>query len=404
MRIVRIVTRMNIGGPSLHVAILSNQLDSKRFSTCLMVGQTETGEGSRLPWVENGPARIVKIRSLGRRLNPWKDLCAFFQILQALRQEQPAVIHTHMAKAGTLGRLAGIIHNRFGPGRKPGRRAVLVHTFHGHVLEGYFSRGVSRIFASVERWMEKRTDCLIAVSETIRDSLMARGIGSAEQWRVIRLGVDFSELKKLPDPNSSSPLRCGLVGRLVPIKNPELFLQALEILSRTDPGQPVQGRIIGDGPLRQDLEERARQKGLSKTVSFLGWQKDAQSCYGDLDVVCVTSWNEGTPLSLIEAMAAGRTVVSTAVGGVTDLLGPQEGSQILPGHFGVAARGLLIQDGDGEGLAAALAVLARDPSLRRRLAESGRRYVLEQYSHTRLLQDVSELYEQLTTNSSKRAS
>ncbi len=397
MKVVRVVTRMNIGGPSLHVALLCGGLDPRRFSTCLVVGQTEPEEGSRLSWVENGPARVVQIRALRRKLNPWKDLQAFFQILQVIRRERPAVIHTHMAKAGLLGRLAGIIHNR------SGARAVLIHTFHGHVLEGYFSKGLSGLFASMERWLAARTDCLIAVSESIRDSLLARGIGRAEQWRVIRLGVDFSELKRLPDPNGSMPLRYGLVGRLVPIKNPELFLKALNLLSRGSSESPVQGRIIGDGPLRPELEETARRLGLQGTVSFLGWQEDARSCYGDVDVVCITSRNEGTPLSLIEAMAAGRAVVSTAVGGVGDLLGRQKNGEILSGSFETAPRGLLVRNGDEAGLAAALSALASDPALRRRLAEAGRQYVWEQYSHTRLLRELSELYEQLTADSSKRS-
>jgi glycosyltransferase involved in cell wall biosynthesis len=395
------VTRMNIGGPSLHVAVLSNQLDPERYSTCLVVGRTEQGEGSRLPWVDAGPARVVRINALCRPIRPSGDLRAFFQILRVIWREQPQVIHTHMAKAGWLGRSAGWIYNRFGPGRPPGKKAIVIHTFHGHVLEGYFPPIVSWVFASLERWMAKRTDCLIAVSETIRDSLLARGIGREQQWRVVRLGVDLSRLTDLPGPCGLLPLRCGLVGRLVPIKNPSLFLEAIGQAARQQAQMPIHGCLIGDGPLRPELEETARRLGLEKAVSFLGWQEEARACYGNLDVVCITSWNEGTPLSLIEAMAAGRTAVATTVGGVRDLLGSNGKIQIPPGGFEVAARGLLVRAGDARGLASALTVLANNPPLRRRLAEAGRLYVGKEYSHMRLLREMDELYQQLTADSER---
>ncbi|MDO8730210.1 MAG: glycosyltransferase [Candidatus Omnitrophota bacterium] len=392
MKVVRLVTRMNMGGPSLHVALLSNGLDPARFSTSLLVGETDPDEGSRLAWVREGPARLFIIGSLRRAMHPGRDLKAFREILRILWKEQPDLIHTHMAKAGALGRLAGILYNRCGPGRRPGKRALLVHTFHGHVLEGYFSPGVSRAFTAIERWLSRRTDCLIAVSETIRDQLLAKGIGKAAQWKVIALGVDFSDLGSLPAPNGAKPFRCGLVGRLVPIKNPALFLQALESISRGHSENPVRGRVIGDGPLRREMEETVRRMGIESVVSFTGWQDDRKRCYEDLDAVCVTSRNEGTPLTLIEAMGAGRVVVSTAVGGVGDLLGFQ--GEIQPGTFRTADRGLLVRDGDAKGLASALETLAGDPSLRRRIAEAGRSYVRERYSHTRLLKDISDLYDQ----------
>lgn len=393
MKIVRIVTRMNIGGPSVHVTLLCNHLDPERFSTCLVVGEANEGEGDRLGWVAKGPAKLVRIRALRRRLHPVRDLQAFIQILRTVFSEKPHVIHTHMAKAGTLGRLAGILYNRI----HPKTRAVLIHTFHGHVLDGYFPPLLSRCFAAIERWLAKRTDCLIAVSEAIRDALAARGIGKPAQWQVIRLGVDLSSLETVPFPNGCIPLRCGWVGRLVPIKNPALFLEALALSRRQNSKTLLEGRIFGDGPLRRELEAQAQQKGLSETVWFAGWRENLQDCYQDLDVVCVTSSNEGTPLALIEAMAAGRVVVSTAVGGVGDLLGVEAGSgPITAGSFRELPRGLLVRPGDAAGLAAAVSTLAKDPALRRRLAEAGRRHVQEQYSHTRLLKEISQLYEQRT--------
>lgn len=399
IQVVRIVTRMNIGGPSLHVALLSNHLDPVKFSTSLIVGQGDPSEGSRLRWVEQGPARLHRVGSLRRPLNLWRDCRAFGSLLHLIWKERPRVIHTHMAKAGALGRLAGMAYNRWGPGRQAGNRVILIHTFHGHVLEGYFPRWVAGLFTGLERWLAKRTDCLVAVSEGIRDSLLALGIGKPGQWRVIRLGVDCSELNELPLPDNGSVLRCGLVGRLVPIKNPQLFLRAMTSISRESGEFPVRGRIIGDGPLRPELEEAVRQMGLQGIISFPGWQEDAKDTYAGLDVVCITSRNEGTPLSLIEAMAAGRAVVSTAVGGVPDLLGFPRDREIPSGGFEVAARGLLIQEGDELGFAAALTALAKDPVLRRKLAQAGRHHVREEYSHTRLLREIEELYQHLAGGS-----
>ena len=387
MKIVRVLTRMNMGGPALHVSLLSNGLDPSRFSTTLIVGQTEPEEGDRLSWVKNGPAKLFVIPSLRRAMRPWRDFKAFTAILRILWKERPDIVHTHTAKAGALGRLAGIFYNRLGPGRR--KRALLIHTYHGHVLEGYFSPRVSRLFGSIERWLSRRTDRLIAVSETIRDQLLTLGIGGPSQWRVIPLGLDLSDLAGLQAPNGSATLRCGLVGRLVPIKNPVLFLQALE--KATAHGARVQGEIIGDGPLRRETEEAARRMKLDGVVSFGGWREDRKSCYSGLDAVCVTSRNEGTPLTLIEAMAAGRPVVSTLVGGVGDLLGFH--GEVETGGFKVAERGLIVKEGDAQGFAAALESLAGDPALRRRIAEAGRAYVWERHSHTRLLNDISNLYE-----------
>lgn len=404
MRIVRILTRLNIGGPSIHAALLSNQLDPRRFSTTLIVGTPEGGEGDRTPWVTGGPARVVCLKALQRPLRPWRDARAFAQILRVVWRERPRILHTHMAKAGFLGRMAGLAYNRLGPGRRGGpSRAILLHTFHGHVLEGYFPGWVSRALCAIERWMARRTDCLIAVSPAIRDDLLARGIGAPEQWRVVPLGLDLSRLTNLDLPNGSAPLRCGMVGRLVPIKNPGLFLQAVARLSKEGRPSPVKAVVIGDGPLREELERAARQLHLNGTVTFTGWRDDLPLCYQELDVVVLTSWNEGTPVSLIEAMAAARPVVATDVGGVRDLLGPvtekrEETAPVPAGRFLVAERGLLVRPGDVVGLSAAIESLAANPALRRQLGERGRAHARAQFSHERLLREIADLYEELDTS------
>lgn len=394
IKIVRVVTRLNIGGPSVHVGLLSTQMDRSRFETCLIVGTVGEKEGDLSPKVAARGARMVRLKTLTRPLHPLKDLLAGFQLLSLLRKERPRILHTHMAKAGTLGRLAGFLYNRWGPGRDPRARMILIHTFHGHVLEGYFSSWMSGLFTAVERCLSKRTDCLIAVSPRIRDDLLGKGIGRKETWRVIPLGLDLSNLLDLPLPNGNGPLRCGMVGRLVPIKNPGIFLQALSRLPE------LKGVLVGEGPLRDSLEKEAGRNGLGNRLSFTGWQEDLRRCYQELDVACVTSLNEGTPVSLIEAMAAGRAVVATDVGGVRDLLdfgaGPGGAGDIPEKGFRITPVGMLIRSGDAQGLAAALARLAQDQPLRHALGEAARRHVRDRYSHERLIRDISQLYEELS--------
>ena len=397
MKIVRIVTRLNIGGPAIHVALLSTRLNAQQFSTCLVVGEPGSSEGDLRSLVQDHEARVVHLKMLRRPLHAWRDAMALGQLLRVIWQERPHIIHTHMAKAGALGRVAGLLYNRWGPGRRAGARAVLIHTFHGHVLDGYFSPWLSRVFVRIERWLAGRTDCLIAVSQTVRNELVAKGIGRQDQWRVIPLGLDLSAFAQVPLSGGQSPVRVGMVGRLVSIKNPALFLQALSRLVQQRRGEAVHGLVVGDGPLRQALEQEAKHLGLGGIVRFAGWQQDLPSLYAELEVACLTSWNEGTPVALIEAMAAGRAVVATDVGGVPDLL-DGEGQPHVPvasGTFRITERGILVQPGDPQGLTDALQVLASDPALRHRLGRAARTHVMQQFDPKRLLSDIAMLYEEL---------
>jgi glycosyltransferase involved in cell wall biosynthesis/4-amino-4-deoxy-L-arabinose transferase-like glycosyltransferase len=395
--VVRVLTRLNIGGPSVHAALLSTRLDAARFRTCLVVGRPDPDEGDLTGQAE-GAARLVRLPHLRRAIHPWRDLRAFASLVRLLWRERPRIVHTHMAKAGALGRLAGFLYNAVGPGRRRGARAALIHTFHGHVLEGYFPAWASQAFVIIERILAARTDVLIAVSPAIRDDLLRRGIGRPAQWRVIPLGLDLTALGRLPVPHGARPMRCGLVGRLVPIKHPSLFLRALDGLCRQDGANPVSGLIVGDGPLRQSLEQETRRLGLERIVRFAGWERDLASIYGQLEVACLTSWNEGTPVALIEAMAAGRAVVATDVGGVRDLLAENGGGQGMaepaPGSFRIAARGVLVRPGDAEGFSAALARLASDAELRHALGAAGRAYVLRAFDADRLVREITQLYDE----------
>ena len=400
VRIVRIIPRLNIGGPSIHAALLSNGLDPSKFSTCLVVGEPDATEGDLRRLIQGERVRLVQLSSLRRAMSPWNDLRSLVRLLTILWRERPRIIHTHMAKAGALGRFAGVLYNRVGPGRRLGHRAILIHTFHGHVLEGYFPLWLSRLFTIIERWLARRTDGLIAVSPAVQRELMEKGIGRREQWRLIPLGLDLSTLGQLPLPNGARPVRVGFVGRLVPIKNPSLFLQALGRIQERRPDLVASGVMVGDGPLRRPLEQEADRLGLRDLLRFAGWQHDLSSVYERLEIVCLTSWNEGTPVSLIEAMAAGRAVVATDVGGVRDLL---EGSAdeaktpIASGGYRIARRGLIVRAGDPDGLASALDTLASDAALRRTLGEAARSYAVQAFRQERLLQGITSLYDQLLT-------
>lgn len=395
VRIVRILTRLNIGGPSLHAALLSIRLDPNRFSTCLVIGTSEATEGDVSDLVQDPRVRLIHIPTLCRSVRPLADLRSLWRLLQIIWRERPRIIHTHMAKAGSLGRLAGLIYNWIGPGRKPAAKAILIHTFHGHVLEGYFSPSLTRLFVTVERWLARQTDGLIAVSSTVRDDLLGMGIGRLDQWSVIPLGLDLSSLGDLPLPNGGS-VRFGMVGRLVPIKNPSLFVSAFDRLVQQRPARPVSGVIVGDGPLRLVLEQEVKRLGLDTLLQFTGWQRDLRTVYAGLEATCLTSWNEGTPVALIEAMAAGRTVIATDVGGVRDLLeGDRPARPIAAGAFHVTERGILVRAGDAVGLASALAAVARDEGLRRQLGSAARSYALQHFGAERLCRDMTVLYEEL---------
>ncbi|MGH7535658.1 MAG: glycosyltransferase, partial [Gemmatimonadales bacterium] len=320
-----------------------------------MTGRLESGEGDMSDRLEGKPVRRIVVMSLRQKLG-LHDVVAWWRIFRLIRRERPDIVHTHTAKAGTLGRSATVAHNALlwlsaRLTSRPSWPCRMVHTFHGHVLDGYFSAWVTRVFVMIERWLARCSDRLIAVSPAVRDDLLAKKIGRPEQWRVIPLGLDLAVLAQVPPPAESSPVRIGMVGRLVPVKNPGLFLSALSRASSYQPNTPLTGVVVGDGPLRPALEAQARRLGLDGRVRFTGWQRDVRALYEGLAVACLTSWNEGTPVALIEAMAAGHPVVATEVGGVSDLLRGEGGpaGPIPAGEFCVTERGILVRPGNEEG-------------------------------------------------------
>ena len=387
-RVARVITRLNIGGPSIQAIDLSRDLTFSGFETCLIHGHLAEGEGDMTKLLPLGNTGTVYIDDLVRPISPLRDLRAFWRIYRAFRTWRPDIVHTHMAKAGSLGRLAALAYNRT---RGAGRRARLIHTYHGHVFEGYFASPSTRSFLFVERWLGKRTDALIAISPQVRtDLLETYGVAREEQLWLIPLGFNLDRLLavspadreqarhsfQIPD----AALVVTTVGRLTAIKQHTLFLEMAARLAKQS--DRFMFLIAGDGELRTALETRVKELGLGSRVRFLGWRGDLENVYGATDVFVLTSRNEGTPVALIEAMAAGVASVSTDVGGVRDVVaGPHLGS--------------LVPFGDAAALAGAVAALADAPARRAEVGLAGRASVRERFHASRLVEDIRALYCQL---------
>jgi glycosyltransferase involved in cell wall biosynthesis len=380
IKILRIVARLNIGGPAIHVVLLTAGLNPKRFESRLVCGRENSGEGSMLDYAQaHGVHPIVIPEIVGEfSLGP-REFKALAQLYRLIRREKPDVVHTHTAKAGFVGRLAAFL----------ARVPVVVHTFHGHVLHGYYSPLKTHLLRRMERVLACMTDCILAGSEGVKQDLVAYGIAAPEKILVIPLGL---ELGPFLDGHAArgafrrewhlqaSDRLVGIVGRLFPIKNHHLFLDAAALVAQEEPA--ARFVIVGDGVLRAKIERQARVLGLSERVIFTGWRRDLPSIYADLDVLAVTSNNEGTPVSAIEAMASACPVVATRVGGLPDLIYQGE-------------TGFLVPPGDPPAMAAAIGRLLRQPEEARRLGQAGRAIVHERFAVQRLISDMQQLYHTL---------
>lgn len=336
----------------------------------LVAGSPNAAEGELLD-----PDVLVHRVPLVRPVDPLQDVRAFTAVHHVARCFGPHLVHTHMAKAGLVGRLVAMT-------LRP--RPVMVHTFHGHVLDGYFSKPVTRAILGAERFLARRTDRLVAVSGEIRDQLLDLGIGRPDQWVVVPLGLELDVHRSVSAPSGvlrhhlglapDVPL-VGIVGRLVPIKDHLTLFRSLIRLP------DVHLAVLGDGELRSSLEAASARLGVADRTHFVGWWLDVPAAMADLDVVALCSRNEGTPVALIEAGACARPVVATDVGGVRSVV-----------RDGVS--GILVRPGDPESLAAAIDRLLRNPALRRSMGAAGRT-ATEGFTLDRLVEDIRALYEQV---------
>ena len=377
IRVLRVIARLNVGGPAIHATLLTDRLNRARFATTLVAGTEEAGEANYLE-LHGRTMPVLILPDLGREIRPLSDLRTVWRLMQIIRRERPQIVHTHTAKAGALGRLAAILCGV----------PIVVHTYHGHVLRGYFSPAKTAVYRALERLLALGTDRLLTVTDRVGQELQALGVGRPAQYRTLPLGFDLSPL--LVAERRRGELRAelqvgdvpliGIVARLVPIKAHEVFLAMAARVRQAYPTAVF--LIVGDGELRASLEQRAGELGLTGAVRFLGWRADLDKLYADFDVVALTSRNEGSPVALIEAMAAGAPVVSTEVGGVADVV-----------QHGVT--GLLAPMDDDVALARHVVTLLGDRALGRRMGQQGRAIVASTYGSDRLVADIEGLYEEL---------
>lgn len=388
--VLRIIARLNVGGPAIQVINLTRRLEPLGYRTTLLRGREGPHEGSMDYLAADLEVAPVKVPGLRRELG-LHDLRALWHVLRWMRRERPLIVHTHTAKAGTIGRVAALVMLRHRP-------PVVVHTFHGHVFEAEFSRFASRVFAWIERQLARRAARLIAVSEEVRDDLIRLGVARREQIEVVRLGFDLSPFLVEEDERDRIRLetraRLGipaeadvvtLISRIVEVKRVDRFLAMARLLAERD---NIHFLIAGDGDLRAQLESSADARAVGGRVHWAGFQRDVPAICFASDVVVLTSDSEGTPVALIEAQAAGVPVVATQVGGVETV--------ILEGESG------RIVTREPEALAGTVGELLDSPDQRAAWGKRGREHSVATFSIDRLVSDIHSLYSRLLAEADAR--
>jgi glycosyltransferase involved in cell wall biosynthesis len=372
-----------MGGPTLHVSYLSAGLRERGYETILVAGSVGQGEQSMAYVAEELGVPVVTIPHLHREISPVRDLLATWRLAKMMRAQRPTILHTHTAKAGAVGRAAALLAGRSRP-------PIIVHTFHGHVLRGYFGGFWTGFFRGLERMLARVTDVLVAVSPEVRDELVALGVAPAAKFRVIRLGIELDN-RISPDGAARAETRrvmgipedrflVGWIGRMTGVKRTDVLLKGFRALR--DEGVDAVLCMVGDGPDRGAVEELAGELGIVRDCLFAGYQEEVGPFFAAFDVFVLPSGNEGTPVTAIEALASGCPVVATRVGGVPDVV--EDGID-----------GFLVDPAAVQELAARLAELARNRELCARMGAAGRERVATRYAVDRLVDDVDRLYREL---------
>ena len=391
IRILRVIARLNIGGPAIQAVTLSDLFSKGRFRTRLVCGQVGTHEGDMSYLASSRQVDPVVLPCLRKEISVLDDLRSFSELRKIISEFKPHIIHTHTAKAGTLGRLAGISLNAQ---KILGQKIRLVHTFHGHVFHSYFSSLMTFAFIKIERFLARFTDRIIAISASQeRDICENYKIAKPHQVQVVPLGFDLSGFERLSPPTPHGVFSVGIIGRLAAVKNHRMLFETVKSLKDHGADHAFKFFVVGDGELREELTREAKALGIGKNVLFTGWQKEMPGVYQGLDAVVITSLNEGTPVSLIEAMAAARPVIATDVGGVRDLMGEIDTER--GEGYKLARHGILVPSEDRKALAEALLFALREKSLTIEIAERARKHVLRKYPLERLVRDMEALYEGL---------
>ena len=367
---MQIIARMNVGGPAVIVADLMRGLDKTRFEQILVTGYCDENEADYLETVATDIS-ATRIAGLGRSISPIADARAFFALVAMIKRETPDVIHTHTAKAGVLGRLASML---------AGSDAVRIHTFHGHLLHGYFAGWKIKLVIAIEKFLAKHTDYLIAVGNQVRDDLLAVGIGTPDKFRALFPGLLAPKAPTKIKAREglgldAHQIYCTFVGRLTQIKRPDRLLDiAAASVARE---MPVHFIVAGEGELFESSKERAKAENLP--ITFLGWRSDIDRIFAASDIAILTSDNEGIPLTLIQAAQAGLPIVAPRVGSIADIVVDGQTGYLTTPH--------------ASAMASALNALTSDRELREKLGAAGKLHAEQYFSLDKSLQDHATLYE-----------
>ena len=378
IRVMRIIARMNVGGPAVQVSGLMRRFNSVDFDHRLYTGFCATDEADYLDTVATD-VEATRIEGFGRRVSLGGDVKAFISLIKEIRSFKPHVIHTHTAKAGFLGRIASIVSLQ---------PSIRVHTFHGHLLNGYFGAFKRRLVIIAEKVLAIFTHELLAVGDKVRQDLLAVGVGNSKKFGLMPPGLGIGELpnKKKSQKSyglSTAALKCAFIGRVTQIKRPDRFLDVVAAIKRRE--VEIEFFMAGDGELLDICRERIASENLP--VKVVGWQSDIEKVLSAADLVVLTSDNEGTPLSLIQAGMAGLPVVTTRVGSIPEI--------VIDGTTGIIT-GLGVQE-----IADALEKLANSTVLRGSIGAAAKEFTLANFGVKRLVHDHEELYKKLLTNRAK---
>jgi glycosyltransferase involved in cell wall biosynthesis len=389
-KILRILNRLNVGGPTLNVAYLSKYIDSN-YQTKVLAGHKEPYEGSSEYVLNDLNIAYDYVPDMYRSINLVKDFHAFKYIQAAIKNYQPDIVHTHAAKAGVLGRLAAYHHSK--------RPKAILHTYHGNIFDGYFSPIKTKIFLGIERYLASISTAIIAISNEQKHDLVYKyKIAPEYKVHVIRLGFDLDRFAQNSDQKryefrrfyniQADEIVITITGRLTAIKNHYLFIEALQMLKKQKPQLKFKAFIVGDGELMEPLIEmikgselsfcRADDNNYQADIIFTSWRKDIDVINSGSDIAALTSLNEGTPVSIIEAMASRKAVICTNVGGVKDV--------VKDGYSG------FLCDQTPESFVDKLTKLVEDKEFRDKMAENGEKFVIENYSYFRLVNEIESLY------------
>ncbi len=403
MKILRIIARLNVGGPARHVVWLTKELQDAEFQSTLIVGRVPDGEEDMGYLAEQHGIKPVFIDEMSRELSI-RDAISLVKIYRQMLLEKPDIVHTHTAKAGTVGRIAAFLYRWLTWKTLVGRprKVRVVHTFHGHVFHSYYGELKTSVFIVIEKLLARfATDKIVVISPQQMKEIHAEvGIGKPTQFEVIPLGIDIEAYRKSAQKHEDirhelgageNEILVGFVGRLTEVKNVLLYLQVAEVYKRKNgEGLPkLRFVVVGDGHLRERLEHEATEREIGNDVKFLGNRTDVEAIYAGLDIVALTSFNEGTPLSLIEAMASRRAVISTLVGGVVDLLGETNETH---DSFSIHERGIGVTPNSPESFLNGLIYLVKNEKLRESIIDRAYEFVAATYGKDRLVDDIRRLY------------